>query len=34
MVVNKYKDEGDKAITEWLKANPDAYEGEIADEEK
>ncbi|MDN5551714.1 MAG: glycine betaine ABC transporter substrate-binding protein [Brevibacterium sp.] len=34
MVVNKYKDEGDKAIWEWLKANPDAYEGEIADEEK
>ena len=34
LVVNKYKDKGDKAITEWLKANPDAYEGEITDEEK
>lgn len=34
MVVNKHKDDGEAAIAEWLKANPDAYEGEIADEDK
>src|SRR5699024_2804306 len=28
LVVNEYEDDGEKAITEWLKANPDAYEGE------
>ncbi|MGO1907844.1 glycine betaine ABC transporter substrate-binding protein [Brevibacterium linens] len=33
LVVNKYEDDGEKAITEWLKANPDAYEGELPDEE-
>ncbi|WP_169253530.1 glycine betaine ABC transporter substrate-binding protein [Brevibacterium sp. 'Marine'] len=33
LVVNEYKDDGKKAITEWLKANPDAYEGELPDEE-
>ena len=33
LVVNEYEDEGEKAITEWLKANPDAYDTEIADEE-
>lgn len=33
LVVNEYKDDGEKAITEWLKANPDAYEGELTDDE-
>ena len=33
LVVNKHKDDGEKAIAEWLKANPDAYEGELPDEE-
>ena len=32
LVVNEYKDDGKKAIAEWLKANPDAYEGELPDE--
>ena len=30
----KHKDDGEAAIAEWLKANPDAYEGEITDEDK
>ena len=34
LVVNEHKDDGEAAIAEWLKANPDAYEGEITDEEK
>lgn len=34
LVVNKHKDDGEAAITEWLKKNPDAYEGEIAGEDK
>ncbi|MGO1917725.1 MAG: glycine betaine ABC transporter substrate-binding protein [Brevibacterium aurantiacum] len=34
LVVNKHKDDGEAAIAEWLKANPDAYEGEITDEDK
>lgn len=34
LVVNEYKDEGEKAITEWLKKNPDAYESEITDEDE
>ncbi|GAA1860965.1 glycine betaine ABC transporter substrate-binding protein [Brevibacterium marinum] len=34
LVVNEYEDEGEKAITEWLKKNPDAYESEITDEDE
>src|SRR5699024_3548231 len=33
LVVNEYEDDGEKAITEWLKANPDAYEGELPEDE-
>lgn len=34
LVVNEYEDDGEAAIAEWLKKNPDAYEGELPDEEK